>query len=141
MITGKLFIVIGLIVVVITALYLTVSLTSNPRIPLDYDLEIIKPSDYWDAKVTVRLQTNCSTLYNCHVELMYLTTNNEWKNSLGWSSVFGIVYNGEIGIVDYGETKTIYFRLENFKTNDTLTRWHEYADANIRVDAYGYLKP
>ena len=135
----KLFIGIALIVVVVIAVvafYLTTSLTSNPKIPLGVgDIAIQELSDYYDVQVSVYLPYNYTTLFNCHIEVKYLTQNDIWKT-----------VSKDIGILNYRDYKEQPLQLDgDFKSGNPYLKqdghYHGDVEPNIKVETYGYLKP
>lgn len=154
MTTKKLFIGIGLIAVVVVALYLTMNNISNPKIPLEWSLSYYtspysysNPTNRWKMEITVYLPINHTTLYNCHIGVRYFTQSNIWKTAI----------SQDFGMLNYQDERrfTIYLDAD-FKNSSTyyyhnsLTFWFNQTvnaidiatqEPNFQADIYGFLKP
>jgi hypothetical protein len=89
----------------------------------------------------VILPSEIPTLFNCHVKLDYLTENGVWKTT-----------SKDIGIIDYkysGDMRRVSLSLDSdFNSGGIVISRDGYyqgvdnpSQMNIKVEAYGYLKP
>jgi hypothetical protein len=91
--------------------------------------------DYYSFEVTVSLPDEVQTLFGCYIQADYLTENGSWKTTLK-----------EFGIVNYHESVTPQFHVdldfayEGYPLKSNMGRM-SYNGANLKVEAYGYLKP
>jgi len=152
MTTRKLFIGIGLIAVVVVALYLTMNTISNPKIPLEWSLSSFTIPINWTEslklKLTVYLPIDYTILYNCHVEVRYFAKNNIWKT----------VISQDLGTLRYpDDTRSFTIYLDtDFKNSsryyyhNSLTFWFNQTvnaidiatqEPNFKADIYGFQKP
>jgi hypothetical protein len=92
-------------------------------------------TDSYAVRVYVYLPEEIETLFNCYVQADYLTENNVWKTAIE-----------NIGIVNYDDSLEIQFYIDrDFKSNSTYIGGGIYFygidDPNLKIVAYGYLKP
>jgi len=151
MTTRKLFIGIGLIAVVVVALYLTMNTISNPKIPLEWSLSHYaspkNPAERWTMVITVYLPINYTALFNCHIEVRYFTQNNIWKTAI----------SQDFGMLNYQDERrfTIYLDADfknssRYYYHNSLTFWFNQTvnaidiatqEPNFKADIYGFQKP
>ena len=89
--------------------------------------------DRFVVDVTLNLPDEIPTLYNCTVQADYLNVDNVWKTT-----------SKNIGIVNYGDYGTEQLRLDTdfaYEEEPPSIGWLPYDGANLKVEAYGYLKP
>lgn len=136
--------IIALILGILNLIFLLVPPKSNPlSTPPIRQLEVsdIKINGGQDIfgvdsvviEVTVYLAGDVPTLFNCYVQADYLTIENVWKTT-----------SKEIGIVNYSENVYPQLRLDtDFASEIALPSigWQSYSGINLKVEAYGYLKP
>jgi len=109
---------------------------SNPKNPLEIsDIAIQDCHEYFAIRITLSLPSETQTLYNCYIEVKYLTQSDAWKT-----------VSKNIGIVNYGEYKTEVLQLDgDFKSSNPHLKpdgyYHGGPEPNVKVEAYGYLKP
>ena len=90
---------------------------------------------HYRVQVTIMKPEGTPTLYNCHIQLDYLTKSNVWS---AVSEDIGIVnYSGNGGgIIEFGG---------DFKSGKSCpasgSSYSADQEPNIRVSSYGYLKP
>ena len=90
-------------------------------------------TDRFVVDVTLNLPDEIPTLFNCTIQAEYLTVDNVWKTT-----------SKNIGIVNYGDYGTEQLRLDTdfaYEDEPPSIGWLLYDGANLKVEAYGYLKP
>jgi hypothetical protein len=111
----------------------------SQKIPLEvWNIVINNSSDYYVIRVSVGLPDEVQTLFNCYIKVDYLTKNSTWKT---------ITRN--IGIVNYRQNPPVQENLRmdgDFLSEIPLRRGRGsifiiYEGSNVKVEAYGYLKP
>ena len=110
---------------------------STQKTPLEVTNIVMKKGfDDYILRATVYLPDGISTLYNCYMEVDYLTENDSWKT-----------VSKDIGIVNYEENiaPQLYLDSDFKSTNPYLetggNAFHGDEEPNVRVEAYGFLKP
>lgn len=109
---------------------------ASQKIPLKVsNIVIMVTSEYYVIRVTVSLPNEIHTLFDCYVQADYLTENNVWKTT-----------TENIGIVNYDEYIHPQLQLDaDFNSGEPPIEpsnyWQAYERANVKVEAYGYLKP
>jgi hypothetical protein len=113
------------------------------EIPLEVQyIGIRNSSEYYVVQITASIPDEPLTLFNCVMQVDYLTESNTWKTT---SDYLGIV-DFHSTVIDHNvviDRKVIIdsdFRYEPLPlriTNFTET----YTGSNIKVEAYGYPKP
>ena len=120
------------------------TLPTGQKTPLDFTIAISKSADYYPVRFVAVLPSEISTLFNCHVKLDYLTESGVWKTTLK-----------DVGIVDCndsGDMRTVSLSLDSdFDSSGLSGPYSSLVDdpselniknaLNIKVEAYGYLKP
>ena len=132
----QVFAVVIILAIILSCLYLYSSVSSNAKNPLEISGIVIQDcNDYFVIRVTLSLPSETQTLYNCRIEVQYLTQTGTWKTS-----------SKNIGIVNY--ELNIHETLEldsDFKSGNPYLKpdgyYHGDVEPNIKVEAYGYLKP
>jgi hypothetical protein len=136
--------IIALILGIINLILLLVPPQSTPidvaqKIPLTVtNIRITGGQDYLGVdrfviQVTLNLPEEIPTLFNCSVQAEYLTVDDVWKST-----------SKNIGIVNYGDYENPQLRLDtDFACEITPPSigWQSYDGNNLKVEAYGYLKP
>jgi len=129
-------VLIAVTILTLTFLILTQSIPSDPKIALEIsNIAIKETSEYYIIKITISLPQNHTTLYNCRIEVKYLTESNVWKTTVK-----------DIGIINYGDYKDFTLRLDSdFKSGNPYLKPDDYfhgdVEPNVKVEAYGYAKP
>lgn len=106
------------------------------KIPLEVSYAIKNSSEYYVIRVHVSLPDEVQTLFNCYIQVDYLTKNDTWKT-----------VSRNIGIVYYCQDPPINQNLRldgDFMSDQNITHdayFQKYEESNIKVEAYGYLKP
>ena len=142
----KVLVAIAIIALILGILNLILLLVPPQPIPIDAqkipiavsNLKITGGQDYlgidrFVIQVTLNLPEEIPTLFNCSVKAEYLTVDDVWKTT-----------SKNIGIVNYGDSKNPQLRLDtDFACEITLPSigWQSYDGNNLKVEAYGYLKP
>ena len=114
---------------------------SNPinavqKVPLDIsNIAIRNSTDVYSIMLQVYLTDETPTLYNCNVQVEYLTVDNTWKT-----------LSKNIGIVNFEDNVELTFNLDaefayEFAPLDPMVPWLRYDGVNINAEAYGYLTP
>jgi len=123
-------------VIILSSLYLYFAVVSNLKKPLEISgIALQDCHDYFAIRITLSLPSETQTLYNCHVEVAYLTQTDAWKTS-----------SKNIGIVNYGGNILEALELDSdFKSGNPYLKpdgeYHGDVEPNVKVEAYGYLKP
>ncbi len=124
------------VLLIVASVYFITQQNVNPKIPLlVYDI-LIKQSgtDYYPIQVRVALPENYTTLFNCFIEVEYLTESNTWKT-----------LSKPFGLLNYGDSKEIGFHLDmDFKNSTQYISQHWITardEPNIKVEGFGFLKP
>lgn len=126
-----------IIVGIITVFYVVSKIPSYPKIPLVYGkVGLQENTENYVMRLTVSLPPNHTILYDCRVEVRYLTQDGTWKTS---SRNFGSLIHGS-------PFKELTLQLHrDFKSgNPNLKQdglFHEEVEPNIKIEAYGYTKP
>lgn len=142
-------IVVGLFIGLPTGYFISQMFTSpsqlseitNPKIPLYYVGGSVQDSNYrgtgepitahsWVVDVSI---TGNQTLFNCEIIIRYLATNGTW-----------ITMTEKAGIINTNENWQNRFALEYFQPeteHETWGGWNVNEGTNVKVEAYGYLKP
>ena len=134
----------ALILGIINLIILLVPLQSNQidvaqKIPLEVaNIKITGGQDYFGAdrfviEVILDLPDEIQTVFNCSVQADYLTVNDVWKNT-----------SKNIGICNYGDYNYAQLRLDTdfaYEEEPPSQGWLSYDGDNLKVEAYGYLKP
>lgn len=125
-----------IVAIFLVCLCLCFGVFSNAKKPLQVSNIAIKDcTDYFVIRIMVSLPSGIQTLYNCRIEVEYLTQNESWKTS-----------SKNIGLVNYGDNIQETFELDDdFKSGNPYLKpdgyFHGDAEPNVKVEAYGYLQP
>ena len=114
---------------------------SNPinvvqKVPLDVsNIGIRNSTDVYTIMMLVYLSDETPTLYDCYVQVEYLTVNDLWKTT-----------SKNIGIINFEDRVELHFNLDAEFAYESAplepqVSWQRYDGDNIKVEAYGYLTP
>ena len=109
---------------------------TNPKISMKITgMTIHVTGEYYVLRVDANLPDDITTLYNCIMEVDYLTENNVWKAT-----------SENIGIVNYGQYVRPQVELDaDFKIGDPslvpYAHYYQYDGTNVEVHVFGYAKP
>ena len=114
---------------------------AGQKMPLEFGMTINNSSGYYPIQFVAILPYEIPTLFNCHVKLDYLTESGVWKTT-----------SKDIGLVDCkysGDMRKVSLTLDSdFDSGGVPISQDAYyqsvnnpSQMNIKVEAYGYLKP